>query len=44
MRVRVSIDISLPLCFGRVLSLKDKSDVWVNFKYERLSNICYWCG
>ena len=44
MRVRVSIDISLPLCHGRVLSLEDGSDVWVNFKYERLPNICYWCG
>ena len=43
MCVMVSIDISLLLCCGRVLSLEDGSDVWVNFKYERLSNICYWC-
>ena len=44
MRVRVSIDISLPLCRGRILSLEDGGEVWVKFKYERLPNICYWCG
>ena len=44
MHVRVLIDISLPLCCGRVLSLEDGGEVWVNFKYERLPNICYWCG
>ena len=44
MCVRVSIDISLLLCCGRALSLEDRSDVWINFKYERLPNICYWCG
>ena len=43
MRVRILIDISLPLCRGRVLSLEDGGEVWVNFKYERLPNICYWC-
>ena len=44
MCVKVSIDISLPLCHGRVLSLEDGSDMWVKFKYERLPYICYWCG
>ena len=44
MRVRVSINISLPLCHGQVLSLEDGGEVWVNLKYERLPNICYWCG
>ena len=44
MRVRVSIDISLSLCRGQVLSLEDGGEVWVSFKYERLPNICYWCG
>ena len=43
-RVRVRIDISLPLCRGRVLALEDGEDCWVSFKYERLPNICYWCG
>ena len=40
----VRVDISLPLCRGRVLSIEDGDDHWVTFKYERLPNICYWCG
>ena len=43
-RVRVRIDISVPLCRGRILSIEDNEDCWVAFKYERLPNICYWCG
>ncbi|KAK9996986.1 hypothetical protein SO802_021672 [Lithocarpus litseifolius] len=43
-RVRVRVDISLPLCRGRVLSIEDSEEHWVTFKYERLPNICYWCG
>ena len=43
-RVRVLVDITLPLCRGRVISLPNGSKSWVNFKYERLPNICYWCG
>ena len=44
MRVQVWVDVSLPLCRGRVFSLDDGSKGWVSFKYERLSNICYWCN
>ena len=43
-RVRVRVDISIPLCRGRVLSIEDEAEHWVTFKYERLPNICYWCG
>ena len=43
-RVQVSIDVSLPLCRGRLVSLNNQTEVWVTFKYERLPNICYWCG
>ena len=43
-RVKVSIDITMPLCRGRIIKLKDDKQVWVSFKYERLPNICYWCG
>ena len=44
MRVRVVIDVSLPLCRGRLISFDEGDEVWVSFKYERLPNICYWCG
>ena len=43
-RVQVRIDISVLLCRGRILSIEDNEDCWVAFKYERLPNICYWCG
>ena len=44
MRVRVKVDVTLPLCRGRVFKLGNGSKGWVSFKYERLPNICYWCG
>ena len=34
MRVRVLIDISRPLCRGRVIALDDDRDQWVSFKYN----------
>ena len=43
-RVRVRIDILVPLCRGHILSIEDDEDYWVTFKYEHLPNICYWCG
>ena len=44
MRVRVIMDISLPLCRGRVIALVNGEKIWVSFKYKHLPNICYWCG
>ena len=43
-RVRVTVDISQPLCRGRVISLENGKELWVSFKCQRLSNLCYWCG
>ena len=43
-RVRVLLDISQPLCRGRLLTLEDGKNLWVSLKYERLPNLCYWCG
>lgn len=44
MRVQVNLDISLPLCSGHVITLENGNKHWVSFRYERLPNICYWCG
>ena len=44
MRVIVSVDITQPLCRGRVISLNNDKELWVSFKYEQLFNLCYWCG
>lgn len=38
-RVRVLIDISHPLCIGRLITLEDGEVHWVSFKYERLPNL-----
>ena len=43
-RVRVLLDISQPLGRGRLITLEDGKNNWVSFKYERLPNLCYWCG
>lgn len=42
----MSIDLSLPLplCRGRLITLENGKQVWISFKYERLPNVCYWCG
>ncbi|XP_050255165.1 uncharacterized protein LOC126701066 [Quercus robur] len=44
MRVQVVIDVSLPLCRDRLISFNEGEEGWVSFNYERLPNICYWCG
>ena len=43
-RVRVAVDITKPLCRGRKISTTSGREGWVNFRYERLPNICYGCG
>ena len=43
LRFRAIIDLSLPLCRGWLVSLGNEKQFWVSFKYERLSNLCYWC-
>lgn len=44
MRIRVFIDVTVPLCRGRLVTVGGSEKVWVSFKYERLPNIYYWCG
>ncbi|XP_065633017.1 uncharacterized protein At4g02000-like [Quercus suber] len=43
-RVRIRVDVTQPLCRGRVVDLEEGDRVWVSFKYERLPILCYWCG
>ena len=42
--VRVMLDVTLPLCRGRVITLPSGEKRWIRFKYERLLSLCYWCG
>ena len=44
MRIRVRVNTTLPLCRGRIFTLDNGSKGWISYKYERLPNVCYWCG
>ncbi len=44
MRIRVSLDITKPLCRGRKARFEKDRETWIAFRYERLPNFCYWCG
>ncbi|XP_075663231.1 uncharacterized protein LOC142632775 [Castanea sativa] len=44
MCIRVSMDIFVPLCRGRLVRLGGLSPQWVDFKYECFLIFCYWCG
>lgn len=44
LRVRVNVEISRPLCWGRRVTFDEGLERWVSFQYERLPNICFWCG
>lgn len=41
MRVRVTINVSEPLCRGRKVTSDENNDGWISFMYERLPNMCY---
>ena len=43
-RIRVLMDISMPLCQGRKVLLGEYGLKWVDFKYERLPIFYYLCG
>ena len=44
LRVRVVVNVSRPLNRGRKVLLGKDGEVWVNFRYEKMPNFCYWCG
>ena len=43
-RIRVRVDTTHPLCTERIFILENGLKGWASFKYERLPNVCYWCG
>ena len=44
LRVRVRIDITKRLIRGKKITVEGGEPRWVQFKYERLPNFCYYCG
>ena len=44
LRIRVTLDISQPLSWGRIVRSGGSESQWVEFKYERLPVFCYLCG
>jgi hypothetical protein len=44
MWVRIHINVTEPLCRGRMIKLEENKKGWVAFRYKRLPNFCYWCG
>ena len=43
-RLQVEVDVTKPLYRGRKIALRGGQERWVSFKYERMPNICHWCG
>lgn len=44
LRIRVEIDITKPLLWGKILEDDQGKPFWVDFQYEHLPIFCYWCG
>lgn len=44
MKVRVKLNISLPLMRGTHVDLGPLGVFWIRFAYERLPKFCYFCG
>lgn len=44
LRARVEIDIRRPLSPGVRMEGKNGKNNWIEFKYEKLPNFCYFCG
>lgn len=44
LRVRVKVDVTKKLVWGKKITIKGDEGRWVYFKYERLPNFYYNCG
>ncbi|XP_023907357.1 uncharacterized protein LOC112019055 [Quercus suber] len=43
-RVRVNVDINLPLSRGHFVDMGNSEPLWISLQYEKLPIYCYWCG
>lgn len=43
-KFKIEIDLYKPLIPGWTLDLGAETPIWIEFKYERLPNICFGCG
>ena len=43
-KATITIDVNRPLMKGTNIRSKENELIWVDFKYERLPNFCYYCG
>lgn len=44
LRIRALVDVSKPLKIGSFIKRENGVSLWIQFRYERLSNFCYQCG
>lgn len=44
MRIRVLIDVRMPLKRKMKIRKGNSDDIWVDFRYERLPTFCFFCG
>jgi hypothetical protein len=43
-RVRINVNVNMPLCPGVFLPRHERHDIWISLKYERLPEFCFRCG
>lgn len=43
-RIKISVNIQEPLYLGCFIKREDESQLWIQFKYERISDLCYRFG
>jgi hypothetical protein len=44
LRIRVEMDLAIPLMRGCIVQVEETDPVWVDFRYEHLPTFCYRCG
>lgn len=44
LRFKALMDLREPFPHEVMLEIENGKEIWVNVKYERLPNLCYYCG